>query len=84
MHREKIYKTLREEFQALIEGSIWQGEDAYTKNFVVGNITEWWIIEIDSLLEEESQRLIKEIEKMLIRGDPHGNSALQDVIRLLK
>jgi hypothetical protein len=39
----------KEEFQAFVDAGVWQGEDEYTKNFGVGNITEWWASKLQEI-----------------------------------
>ncbi len=43
--------TLREDFQEWVEAGVWEGEDAYTKNFPVGNIADFFISRMRGMIE---------------------------------
>ena len=43
------YSKIEQEFQEWVDNSMWQGEDEYTKNIAIGNVTQWWINKIKEL-----------------------------------
>ncbi len=44
------YSKIEQEFQDWVDAGLWEGEDKYTKNFAVGNVTQWWINKIKEII----------------------------------
>lgn len=44
------YQKIEQEFQDWVDAGLWEGEDKYTKNFAVGNVTQWWINKIKEII----------------------------------
>lgn len=61
--------TLRKEFQQYIENGMWQGEDEYTKNFPIGNVTEWWIGKIEQEIVMHNANILNEYQKAYLGED---------------
>lgn len=48
---KRLEDKLRKDFQKFIDNGVWQGEDEYTKNFGVGNVADWWIKRIKTVIK---------------------------------
>jgi len=57
-------ELLKKEWQEFVEKQIWEGEDEYTKNMGVGNVSDWWIEKIDSILKSKQEEIEKAMENM--------------------
>ena len=55
---------LKLEWQEFVEKQLWQGEDEHTKNMGVGNVADWWLEKIESLLKSKQEEIEGAVENM--------------------
>lgn len=51
------------EFQAWVDAGVWQGEDEFTKNIAIGNVTDYWMKIVKRAREEGREELKAELLK---------------------
>ena len=56
LSQEQIEKVTTD-FQEWVETGMWEGDDEYTKNFAVGNVSDYWIKVLNHLLEEQKREI---------------------------
>lgn len=56
MNKEEENK-IREEFQKFADSIIWQNDDGSEKYIGVGNMADWWIDKIKSILQYNTTKL---------------------------
>lgn len=58
-------EKLEKEWIEFVEASLWQGEDEYTKNMAVGNVSDWWLEQFDLAIKETEERIVREIDSTI-------------------
>jgi len=77
-------KELREEFQNFADSIIWSNNDGSEKYIGVGNMADWWIKKIDSLLKSKQEE-IEKVKFIISDGDIKREVVgLEDISNILK
>jgi len=61
---ENKEKELREEFQNFADRIIWSNDDGSEKYIGVGNMADWWIKKIESLLKSKQEEIEEAMDRM--------------------